>query len=181
MTSQNRRGAGRAARHQQRQTKGAIAHPCPPGQIGGAYRPLSEKGVQDIIDTAYRLLAEIGMGEVPPQLQEMALAGGATLNEAGRLCYSRALIEDVINQAPKQFPLYGRNPAHDIEIGGDRTEQVGQRCRRLTQRQASIAQRHCMIYMNLRASLIRWKILAGSHGFVSSQIFSSLISIPSMP
>ena len=120
MTSQNRRGAGRAARHQQRQTKGAIAHPCPPGQIGGAYRPLSEKGVQDIIDTAYRLLAEIGMGEVPPQLQEMALAGGATLNEAGRLCYSRALVEDVINQAPKQFPLYGRNPAHDIEIGGDK-------------------------------------------------------------
>ena len=29
MTGKNRRGAGRAARHLQRQTKGAIAHPVP--------------------------------------------------------------------------------------------------------------------------------------------------------
>ena len=115
-----RRGAGRAARHKQRQTKGAIAHPCPPGQIGGTYRPLDASGLTEIIDTAYRLLSEIGMGEVPLELQEMALAKGATLNEAGRLCYSRAMIEDVIDKAPKQFMLYGRDPKHDIEIGGSR-------------------------------------------------------------
>ena len=115
-----RRGAGRAARHEQRQTKGAIAHPCPPGQIGGMYRPLSEKGTKDIIDTAYRLLSEIGMGEVPPELEELALAKGAYLNEKGRLCYSRAMIEDVIDHAPKSFMLYGRDPKHDLEIGGER-------------------------------------------------------------
>ena len=116
----NRRGAGRAARHEQRQTKGAIAHPCPPGQIGGTYRPLTEKGTADIIDTAYRLLSEIGMGEVPAELQDMALAKGASLNEQGRLCYSRAMIEDVIDRSPKTFTLYGRDPKHDLEIGGDK-------------------------------------------------------------
>ena len=120
VSSKNRRGAGRAARHHQRQTKGAIAHPCPPGQIGGTYRPLTDKGIQDVIDTAYRLLSEIGMGEVPPELEEMALAKGAYLNDRGRLCYSRAMIEDVIDKSPKQFPLYARNPAYDIEIGGDK-------------------------------------------------------------
>ena len=120
VSSKNRRGAGRAARHHQRQTKGAIAHPCPPGQIGGTYRPLTEQGIQDVIDTAYRLLSEIGMGEVPPELEEMALAKGAYLNDRGRLCYSRAMIEDVIDKSPKQFPLYARNPAYDIEIGGDK-------------------------------------------------------------
>ena len=72
-----RRGAGRAARHMQRQTKGAIAHPCPPGQIGGTYQPLTPKAVQDIIDVAYRLLSEIGLGEVPTELEDMALAKGA--------------------------------------------------------------------------------------------------------
>ena len=120
MASKNRRGAGRAARHLQRQTKGAIAHPCPPGQIGDAYRPLTDQGVTDVIDMAYRLLSDIGMGEVPPELQEMALAKGAYLSDKGRLCYSRAMIEDVIDKAPKQFPLYARNPAYDIEIGGDK-------------------------------------------------------------
>ena len=114
----NRRGAGRAARHKQRQTKGAIAHPCPPGQSGGAYRPLTDKAVTDIIDTAYRLLSEIGLGEVPLELQELALAKGAYLNEAGRLCYSRMMIESIIDIAPKSFMLYGRDTKHDIEIGG---------------------------------------------------------------
>ena len=120
LSAGNRRGAGRAARHKQRQTKGAIAHPCPPGQIGGSYRPLDEAGLKAIIDTAYRLLSEIGMGEVPAELQEMALAKGAYLNEAGRLCYSRSLIEAVIDKSPKSFMLYGRDPKHDIEIGGNR-------------------------------------------------------------
>ena len=116
----NRRGAGRAARHKQRQTKGAIAHPCPPGQSGGAYRPLTDKAVADIIDTAYRLLSEIGLGEVPAELEALALAKGASLNEAGRLCYSRAMVEDIIDNAPKSFMLYGRDQKHDIEIGGDK-------------------------------------------------------------
>lgn len=118
--SGGRRGAGRAARHKQRQTKGAIAHPCPPGQLGGHYRPLTQAGLTNIIDTAYRLLSEIGLGEVPAELEEMALAKGAYLNDAGRLCYSRQMIEDVIDGAPKQFTLYGRHSRHDIEIGGDK-------------------------------------------------------------
>ena len=114
------RDAGRQARHRQRRTVGAIPHPCPPGQLGGRYSPLLPHELEQIVDTAYRLLAELGMGSVPTDLEKRALAGGAFLNEQGRLCYSRALIEDVIAQAPKFFMLYGRNSAHDFEVGGDK-------------------------------------------------------------
>lgn len=116
----NRRGAGRAARHKQRQTAGAIPHPCPPGQAGGRYQPLDEAGITKIIDQAFLLLSEIGLGDVPAELEELALAKGATLNAQGRLCYSRQMVEDVIDKAPQSFMLYGRDPKHDIEIGHDK-------------------------------------------------------------
>ena len=115
-----RKGAGRASRVQQRQTEGAIAHPCPPGQRRGGYQVLSDSELKAIIDTAYRLLAELGMGDVPDDLVARALEKGAYLNADGRLCYSRELMENIIDQSPSQFMLYGRDPAHDIEVGGDK-------------------------------------------------------------
>lgn len=119
-TGTARRAGGRASRKAQRQTAGAIPNPCPPGQSGGAYRPLGETDLHAVLDTAYRLLAELGMGEVPPEFQELALAKGAHLNADGRLCFPRALVEDVIDGAAKRFVLHGRSAAHDFEIGGDR-------------------------------------------------------------
>ena len=112
------RGAGRAARHKQRQTKGAMPHPCPPGQIGGTFQPLSEQNMIDIIDAAYRLLENLGMGEVPDYLEEAALELGGHLNSDGRLCFKRELVEQIIAETPKEFTLYGRDPKHDIQVGG---------------------------------------------------------------
>ncbi|MGC6517583.1 MAG: trimethylamine methyltransferase family protein [Candidatus Puniceispirillaceae bacterium] len=115
-----KRGAGRAARHQQRQTEGAIPHPCPPGQIGGTYQPLSEQNIKDIVDTAFRLLENLGMGEVPDYLEEAALKMGAHLNADGRLCYRRELVEEIIEGTPKNFTLHAREAKHDIEVGGQK-------------------------------------------------------------
>ena len=116
--SRSGRGAGRAARHKQRQTKGAMPHPCPPGQIGGTFQPLSEQNMIDIIDAAYRLLENLGMGEVPDYLEEAALELGGHLNSDGRLCFKRELVEQIIAETPKEFTLYGRDPKHDIQVGG---------------------------------------------------------------
>ena len=116
----SRRAGGRASRKAQRETAGAIPNPCPPGQHGGAYRPLTDDGLRAVIDTAFRLLAELGMGEVPPEFETIALAKGAVLNADGRLCFPRSLVEDVIAGAAKRFVLHGRDPAHDFEAGGDR-------------------------------------------------------------
>ncbi len=72
------------------------------------------------MDTALRILEEIGMGESPDVLTQQAVKCGANINEAGRLCFPRAMIEDVIAGACKSFTFYGRDSKHDFEIGGDK-------------------------------------------------------------
>ena len=115
-----RRSGGRSARVQARTTPSAQPNPCPPGQIGGQYKPLTEHALTQIINTAFHLLEQMGMGDVPSRFQDLALAKGAHLNDRGRLCYARALVEDTIDGAAKEFVLYGRDPKHDLEIGGER-------------------------------------------------------------
>ena len=114
-----RRGRGRAARIAARQAAEAAVDPCPPGQSGGAYRPLKDTQLHAICDEAFRVLEEIGMAEVPTIVEERALARGAHLNAERRLCYPRALVEDIIGGAAKGFTYHGRDPRHDIEVGGD--------------------------------------------------------------
>lgn len=94
--------------------------PCPPGQAGGHYRPLKETDLKAIYDTALRILSELGMAESPRALTDQALQSGAFHNGQGRLCYPRDMVEDVIDRACKNFVLYGRDPKHDLEIGGER-------------------------------------------------------------
>ncbi|MEM8990793.1 MAG: trimethylamine methyltransferase family protein [Pseudomonadota bacterium] len=114
-----RREGGRAARKAQRAAGPAVS-PCPPGAVGGQYRPLSAPDLAAVIDTAHRILAEIGMDQVPPVLREAALAKGAGTSALGRLTFSRAMVEDIIDGACKGFTLHGRAPGQDIEIGGNR-------------------------------------------------------------
>lgn len=94
--------------------------PCPPGQIGGTYRPLTETDLQSIYATALRILEELGMGESPKVLTEQAVAKGAFVNASGRLCFPRSMVEDIIARACKSFVFYGRDPKHDFEVGGER-------------------------------------------------------------
>ncbi|MGB0505494.1 MAG: trimethylamine methyltransferase family protein [Pikeienuella sp.] len=116
---QRKRAGGRNARKAMR-AAGPPVNPAPPGARGGAYQPLSPAELEAVLNTAYRILAEIGMAEVPPVLEEAALAAGAALSAEGRLMFSRTMIEGIIDGAAKSFTFYGRDNAHDFEIGGDR-------------------------------------------------------------
>lgn len=115
-----RRSGGRQSRIEERVSSSSLVNPCAPGQIGGQYRPLSDSDLKNIIDTAFKILAEIGMSEVPKTLEALALEKGATLNSLGRLIFSRDMMEDIINGAAKSFVYFGRDPKHDFELGGDR-------------------------------------------------------------
>ncbi|MEO1552064.1 MAG: trimethylamine methyltransferase family protein, partial [Pseudomonadota bacterium] len=95
-------------------------NPCPPGQVGGAYRPLREGDLRAIYDTALRLLAELGMGEVPARLARDLCAVGAIDTGQGRLRFPRALTEDAIASAAKSFTFHGRDPDRSLQIGGER-------------------------------------------------------------
>ena len=114
------RSGGRASRIAERTAAVSRFDPCSPGQTGGQYQPLNAKELQDILDTALKILAEIGMGEVPEEFEVLALAKGASLNGAGRLTFSRTLMESIVDGAAKTFVYHGRDAKHDFEIGGSK-------------------------------------------------------------
>ncbi|MGH1576004.1 trimethylamine methyltransferase family protein [Planktotalea sp.] len=119
MTNTSKRAGGRRARIAQRAAPPKV-NPAPAGQIGGQYRPLSETDLQSIYATALKLLAELGMGEVPTRLWEDLLNAGASDLGNGRIGLPRALVEDCIAKAAQTFTLHGRDPDRSIEVGGDK-------------------------------------------------------------
>lgn len=100
--------------------RGPATNPAPPGANGGQYKPLGEAEIAAICDTAFRLLAELGMGNVPPGTEALFLKAGARLSKGGRTCFPRPLVDEAIAAAAKTFPLHGRDPARSIEVGGNR-------------------------------------------------------------
>lgn len=120
MAEKAKRSGGRASRVKARTAPVSAINPCPPGQIGGQYKPLNDAELKSVIDTAFRILEEIGMGEVPGSFQELALSKGASLNDLGRLTFSRSMMEDIIDGAAKSFVFHGRDPKHDFELGGEK-------------------------------------------------------------
>ncbi|MGD1925418.1 MAG: trimethylamine methyltransferase family protein [Paracoccaceae bacterium] len=119
MTAQRAKRGGRRERLAQRAAKPAI-DPCPPGQIGGAYRPLSAADLRRIYDTSLDLLEKLGIGDVPDRLLADLLAIGAIDNGKGRVLFQPALVEQAIDQAAKTFILHGRDPDRSIEVGGNK-------------------------------------------------------------
>jgi len=113
-----RRSGSRAARIARSKLPPAV-DPCPPGQRGGAYQPLSEAEITAIYETALRLLAELGMGEVPEVLERQLLSSGA-IKAGDRLQFPRQMVEATIAMAASEFTFHGRDSDRSIHVGGDR-------------------------------------------------------------
>ena len=92
---------------------------------GGRYRPLTESDEKQIHHTVLDVLENIGMGDPIPIVKERALSCGCFINENGRLCFPRGLVEDVIASTPKNVQMLGRDPKHDLEIGSNRVHTYG--------------------------------------------------------
>ena len=114
----SRRGGGRADRIARRRLPPA-SNPCPPGQLGGAYKPLTDEQLRAIYEMALRLLAELGMGEVPPVLEKQLLQCGAS-KQGDRVVFPRAMVEKIIAMAASDFVFHGRDPKRSIHVGGNR-------------------------------------------------------------
>lgn len=112
-----KRAGGRKARHRHR-AMGPV-NPAPPGQIGGAYKPLSDTDLSQIFDAAKSLLAGLGMGEVPKRLRADLIAAGADTRSDRRVTFPPALVDDAIAAACHNFIFHGRDPARSIELGGE--------------------------------------------------------------
>jgi trimethylamine---corrinoid protein Co-methyltransferase len=114
-----RPGGGREARRLKRGEAGP-SRAAGPGVSGGRYKPLTEMDVTRIHQTMLDVLEKIGLGDPPAVVRELALSHGCRINEHGRLCFPRALVEDVIAGAGRNFTLHARDPIHDMDISGAR-------------------------------------------------------------
>lgn len=103
-----RRGAGgRAARiAMQRETTGNEA--VRGGLSGGRYRPLSETDMQNIHQAALTVLEKTGVTDHFQELLDLVLPKGAVMNDHNRLCFPRALMEDILAGAAREFHVHAR-------------------------------------------------------------------------
>jgi trimethylamine--corrinoid protein Co-methyltransferase len=113
------RAGGRQARHALR-AAGTEGNVVQPGMPGGVYKPLSERDMQRIYETALDILEHVGIGDPIPEILRYALPGGCYQDEKGRLRFPRALVEDLIDVSAKRYVAYGVDPAHDCEISARR-------------------------------------------------------------
>ncbi|MEQ9261503.1 MAG: trimethylamine methyltransferase family protein [Roseovarius sp.] len=119
MSTERAKRGGRGARLALRAAK-PLVNPCPPGQIGGMYKPLTEAELQMIFATALDLLERLGLGDVPARLRADLLGAGAREAGNGRVLFPPALVQTAIDQSAKTFTLHGRDPARSIVVGGNR-------------------------------------------------------------
>ncbi len=114
-----KRCGGRRARHQLEELhtpSGAVAQ----GMSGGRYRPLSDADIEKISNTAFDILENIGIGEPIPEILNYALPKGCILNEHNRLCFPRALVEDLIDMSASEYTVFAPDPKYDHVISGEK-------------------------------------------------------------
>jgi trimethylamine---corrinoid protein Co-methyltransferase len=115
------RAGGRAARVAARTAPLAKnLRPVRAGMSGGTLKVLSDIDIANIHEAALTALETIGLADAPPSGVEVMVKAGAILGDDGRLRYPRALVEDMLAKAAKAITLHGRDPKHDLNLGGQR-------------------------------------------------------------
>ncbi len=102
-----RRGAGRQARLEARQAA-TTSQAIWPGLSGGRYQPLRTEDLGKVHQAALTILERTGIGDPIPELLDAVLNKGAFVNDHGRLCFPRALMEDLIAGAANDYVVHAR-------------------------------------------------------------------------
>jgi len=112
---------GRKARLERPPEQSAVA----PGLTGGKFKPLTDSEIQNIHHTMLDVLENIGMADPIPIVEEHALKKGCKIDKHGRLCFPRALVEDMIADAAKELTFYGQDPRFDLDLRDQRVHTYG--------------------------------------------------------
>lgn len=116
---QRRRAGGRSARTAARaRPLDEAIRPVRPGMPGGQFRPLKEADVSRIHEAAITALEKIGMGSAPASGRAYLTDAGAIEGDDGRIRFPRALVEDMLAKAAKDFTLCARDPLYDLHLQG---------------------------------------------------------------
>jgi len=117
--ARSKRMGGRAARQALR------AAPRPegdkavlPGMIGGRFKPLDDADVERIHRAALDVLEQVGLSDAIPTCIERVTQAGGRLSDEGRLLFPRALVEDTLAMAARDFVLHGQAPGRELELSG---------------------------------------------------------------
>jgi len=81
-------------------------------------RAVSDDQLEAIHQASLRVLAETGMDFLHPRARTMWADAGADV-QGDRVRMDPALVDSLVAHAPTTFRLHARNPARDVEIGGD--------------------------------------------------------------
>ena len=91
------------------------------GLAGGSYKPLTEDAISQIHDTVMRVIEEIGFEVNSDTARELFREAGAQVDhEKRRVRLPRERALELINTAPSEVRLCGRDEKHDILLGGNR-------------------------------------------------------------
>ena len=124
-TSQDskRQRGGRTQRREARSGEQAVHRPYIVRGIP-TYDILSDEALTRIEHTADRILAEIGI-ELRDDAEAMRLykAAGAEVSDVSadvwRIKFPPGMVREILKTAPAEFTQYARNPANNVQIGGN--------------------------------------------------------------
>lgn len=116
--AQPARSRAREERRAQRSQQPAVVAP---GLPGGQYKPLSQRDIERIHEAALIVLERTGIEVMPSECRTLLGAAGAKIDEgANRVFLPRQMVEKALTLAPKTVRLSGRDPKHDLVLGGTR-------------------------------------------------------------
>ena len=92
--------------------------PVNPGMVSGRYKVLTDAEVLKVHEAALNVLENIGLADAIPSCLGYLLPKGCTLSDDGRLLFPRALIEDTLAMAGRNFTLHAQDPQYDMEPWG---------------------------------------------------------------
>lgn len=90
------------------------------GMEGGLFKPLKDSDVEKIHRAALDALEQVGLASAIPSCVELVTGAGGRLTDEGRLLFPRALVEDALAKAARNFPLHAQDPRHDMEPWGNK-------------------------------------------------------------
>ena len=94
---------------------------APGGSPGGWYRPLSDDGVKRIVDAAQTVLERTGIEVKESPCREVFRKAGCRVDDDNdRVYIDHKLVEWALSVAAHEVLLAGRDPKHDLNVGGNR-------------------------------------------------------------
>jgi trimethylamine--corrinoid protein Co-methyltransferase len=94
---------------------------APGGLATHAYKPLSDDDVRRIHAASLEVLERVGIQVYESEARAIFAQAGAVVDpDRDRVYIPRRMVEDALAHACQSFVLAGRDPAHDMQMNGER-------------------------------------------------------------